>query len=112
MGQIISQATPHLVEIASIVLASAIAWAAAAARRKWGIDVTARHREALHSAVMTGALLAAGGNLTPQAALAIVLDHVRASVPEALAALTPSTKTLENLARAKLAEVQRRGRAK
>lgn len=104
MDQIISQSMPYMMEMLGIILSSVIAWTASKARQKWGLDMQDRHRQALHSALMTGARLAADGGLTKHAAIQIIVDHVRASVPDALAELRPDAQTLGNLARAKLAE--------
>ncbi|RJL08396.1 hypothetical protein [Paracoccus siganidrum] len=106
MQTIVNAAMPHLLEMLGLVLTGVITWAAAKARQKWGIDIEARHRESLHSALMSGAQMAAAGNLSFDAAIRIILEHVRNSVPDALAALTPSGATLRNLAEAKLAEAQ------
>ena len=106
MQTIINAAMPHLLEILGLALTGIIGWAAAKARQKWGIDIEASHREALQSALMTGARMAAAGNLSFDAAIRIILEHVHNSVPDALAALTPSDGTLRNLAEAKLAEAQ------
>lgn len=87
MQSIINAAVPHVLEMLGLALTGIIAWGAAKARAKGGIDIEARHREALHSALMTGAHLALSGNLSRDAAVQLVLSHVRASVQDALRAL-------------------------
>ena len=96
---------PHLLEIISILLASLIGWAANTARRKWGIDIEARHREALQSALLNGARLALERGFGGQAAVAEILKHVQISVPDAVIALDARKEVLGNLAQAKLREV-------
>jgi hypothetical protein len=57
---------PHALEILGAVLTVLIGWAADAARRNWGIQIEAKHREALQSALLTGARMAiqrGGGGL-------------------------------------------------
>lgn len=96
---------PHVLEIISIVLASMLGWAANTARKKWGIDIEAKHRDALHSALMTGARLAFQRGLTGQEAINQILQHVQISVPDAVIGLDARTEVLGNLAKAKLREV-------
>ncbi len=96
---------PHVLEIISIMLASMVGWAANTARKKWGIDIEAKHRDALHSALMTGAQLAMQRGLTGQEAINQILQHVQISVPHAVIGLDARTEVLGNLAQAKLQEV-------
>lgn len=102
MQTIIAAAAPHILEIVSLVLAALLAWVANTARRKFGIDIEARHREALHQALMTGARLAMDRHLTGTHARELVTAYVRRSVPDALSALRPGDDLLNNLADAKL----------
>lgn len=98
---------PYLIDILAIVLMAALTWASAWAKRKFNIDIEAKYRDGLHSALMTGARLAASRQLTGQAAIALIVDYVRKSVPDALASLKPSSGTLQDLAEAKLAEAMK-----
>lgn len=102
MRDIITSITPGLVEILGVLLTGVIAWAAAKAREKWGIDVEAKHREALHSALLTGARLALADRLTGKAALELVLNYVNQSVPDAIVGLNPGPDVIVDLAKAKL----------
>ncbi|SEN91027.1 hypothetical protein SAMN04489859_102190 [Paracoccus alcaliphilus] len=106
MENIIAASTPYLLEILGLALTGIIGWAATKAREKWGIDIAARHRDALHSALMTGAQLAVSRELTGRAALDLILGYVRSSVPDAIGALKPSAAVLQNLAEAKLKDAQ------
>lgn len=101
---LVTAVTPLLIELLAIVLMAALTWAAARGKRKFGIDIEAKHRDALHSALMTGARLAAARQLTGAGALQLILDYVRKSVPDALATLAPSQTVLTDLADAKLQE--------
>lgn len=95
---------PYIMDILAIVLMAALTWASAWAKRKFNIDIEAKHRDGLHSALMTGARLAASRQLTGQAAIALIVDYVRKSVPDALASLKPSSAVLQDLAQSKLQE--------
>ena len=105
MQSIITAASPHILELLGVLLTGIIGWAAAAARRKWGIEIEARHREALQSALLTGAHLAMKHELTGKAAIDVVLGYIKQSVPDAIGSLNPSTEVLTDLAKAKLEQV-------
>lgn len=104
METLIDNALPALLDLLGIILAALLAWAAAAAKRKFGIDVEARHREALHSALMTGARLALARQLTGAAAVELIVTHARESVSDAIGHLQPTGDFLERMAEAKLQE--------
>ena len=105
MQSIITAASPHILELLGVLLTGIIGWAAAAARRKWGIEIEARYREALHSALMTGAQLAMKNELTGKAAIDLVLRYIKQSVPDAIGSLKPSPDVLTDLAKAKIEQV-------
>ncbi|WP_323009510.1 hypothetical protein [Paracoccus sp. (in: a-proteobacteria)] len=105
MQSIISAAMPHLLELLGLALTGIIGWAASKARQKWGIEIEARYREALHSALMTGALLALKHELTGQAAIDLILRYIRQSVPDAIIGLDARPDVLTELAKAKLEQV-------
>jgi len=111
LGAIWNALAPHVGEAAGVCVAGVIAWASATLRRKWGLEIEARHREALHAAVMSGVRAArarqSGGRIDTDAAVGDALAYVQQSVPDALGALRPSAHTLADLARAKLAEAVR-----
>lgn len=105
MQTIITAAAPHILELLGLVLTGIIGWAAAAARRKWGIDIEASHREAMHWALYTAAQLAIKHELTGKAAVDLVLEYARRSVPDAIGNLKPTADVLTDLAKAKLEQV-------
>ncbi len=88
-----------------MVLTALIGLATVRFQRWTGTQIQARHREALHSAIMTAARLAVARSLAPDAATEFVSSYVRASVPDALKQLTPTTETMGALVRSKLLEV-------
>lgn len=102
MQSILHAAAPHVLELLGLAITAIIGWAAAAVRRKWGVEIEARHREALHWALHTGAQLALERKLTGRAALDLILEYARRSVPDAIGTLKPSAETLTDLAKAKL----------
>ena len=64
------------------ILTLIIGWLAAQARARWGIEIEARHREALHSALMTGVRYAVARDLKePNVDAKAAVDYVRTSVP-------------------------------
>lgn len=98
-------AAPSVIDLIGLALTGIIGWAAAVARKKWGIDIEAKHREALHSALFTGAQLALKQNLTGKAALDLILRYIRESVPDAIGGLGATKEVLTDLAKAKIEEV-------
>lgn len=104
---VLAASAPHFLELLGALVAALISWAAVAVQRKWGLDIEARHREALHSALMTGARMALDRALSPQSAAELAVAYARESVPDAMRKLQPSPEVLANLARAKLAEARR-----
>lgn len=93
---------PSLLALIATLLGLVIRSAAQMAKQRWGIEIEARHREALHSALMTGITAALTRGLGTQAAIAAALDYAGRSVPDAIAALGPDAETLRALAEAKL----------
>ena len=103
MDAFITALTPHLLELLAAILTLIIGWLAAQARARWGVEIEARHREALHSALMTGVRHALARGVHDQAAVAEVeVNYVRTSVPDALRALRPGPQQLVDVANAKL----------
>lgn len=67
-----------------------------------GLDMEAKHREALHSALTTGAQLALKHQLTSKAAIDLILRYVVSSVPDAIKGLGAGHDVMTDLAKAKL----------
>lgn len=95
---------PQLLELLGVVLMLFLTWASARFTRRTGIEIEAHHRGALHSALMTGAMLAVNRQLTGAKAVELIVTHVRQSVPGALGKLKPTGNILERMAEAKLQE--------
>lgn len=104
METILNAVVPQLLEIFALILAAVLTWAAAKAKAKFGIDIEARHRDALHSAIMTGVRLALANGMSGGAVVTAALDHARLSVPDAINALGAGKTVLINIAEAKMQE--------
>lgn len=103
MDELLIALTPHLLEMIAAVATFILGWLANWTRARWSIEIEARHREALHSALMTGVRHALARGLREQDAVAkATVDYVRVSVPDALAALRPRQQLLIEMAEAKL----------
>lgn len=98
-------AAPHLLELIGLAITAIIGWGVRQASKRWGIEIQANHREALHWALYTAAQLAIKHELTGKAAVDLVLEYARRSVPDAIGNLKPSAEVLTNLATAKLEQV-------
>lgn len=98
--------TQVILPIVATIVTAVIGWAAAQARARWGVEIEARQREALHSALMTGAQLALA-RLGPQASqsalTAAAVEYAQTSVPGAISGLRPAAGVLSDLALAKIA---------
>lgn len=106
LDQILAALVPHLLELVALALTGLIAFAAQRFAAWTGIQIEARHREALHSAIMTGIRAALERGSTPDGAVASAVDYAReVGAPDAVSALKATAEGLAQLARAKLAEV-------
>ena len=101
-----------LLALTSVTITGFVGWLVPTLRAMWGIDIDARARETLHSALHTGALLAWSqvsdkvdkpdiGEL-----INILLAHVTGEgAGQAVARLSVSQSALRSLAEAKLLEI-------
>lgn len=98
--------TPALVALFGTLLTIILRRAAEVATARWGIEIEARHREALHSAILSGLQAALSRGRIGDAAIDDALVHVAQSVPDALAGLPQATGgVLRSIAESKLREV-------
>ena len=95
---------PHLVEALMSLVALATGYATVLLRRWTGIQIEARHRDALHQAIRSAVVEALDNGLDGDRLLARVKDYVGASVPDALRHLAPGDGVLATLIRAKVGE--------
>lgn len=99
---------PVIVDLLLAATLGTIAWFMRKLPERWRIDIEAKHRDALHSALNTGVGLVIDtvqkhpGVLAPDLATTKIVDYVNRSVPDALKKLGPSRAQLEEMAQAKL----------
>lgn len=105
LNTVIAAIAPQILTAIGALLTVLIGWAADTARRRWGIQIEQAHREALHSAIMTGVKLALQRGMSGPQAAELAVGYARASVPDAIAALGARDDVLANLARAKIRDV-------
>ena len=110
-GAIWATVAPYLFTTISAAVVAVLTWLAELFRRSTGIQIEAKHREALHSAAMTG--VAAGFNKIGEAADALTInaksaivaqgvDWVLKSVPDAMAYFNLTPQSLATLVESKL----------
>lgn len=111
VGGIWEQVQPMISTALATVVTAAIGWVANMIRLKLNIDIEAKHREALHSAAMTGinaALTKFGGsvmNLTISSKNAVIdsaMNWVVHSVPDAVKSLGITPEGVAKLVESKL----------
>lgn len=96
--------------IVATITTALIGWAATRLRARWGIEIEAKQRDALHLALMTGVQLVLakhGPGAAPAKLTREVVAYAQSSVPDAIAALRPRDGVLEQLAMAKLSIMSR-----
>lgn len=113
-GGIAALATPWIEAAASGVVTALIGWIAVVVQRYLGLRIEASHREALHSAAMTGVRqalnrLQAAANAAPiegrTAIVASAVGWMQQSVPDAIRYFGLDPRKLETLAASKLTEL-------
>ncbi len=104
LNDLLQELMPVALSGLSLLLTALIGSAAQTAKQRWGLDIEARHREALHRAMMSGirAAVDRGPNEAVEDLACAAVEHAKASVPDAIRRLRPSDNVLENLARSKL----------
>ena len=103
LDTVLTALLPHVLEVLALVLTLIIGWAAKRFRDWTGIQIEEKHQRALHQAAMTAATAAIARGMEGVKAVEFVDVYVRASVPDAVAALQPSTGIMSEIARSKLA---------
>ncbi|WP_376872417.1 hypothetical protein [Albirhodobacter sp. R86504] len=105
---------PHLAEIISGIVTALLAFIAAQIKARTGAELDANARDALHSALTTGAMLAIArygrtAGVNQEAMVAEAVNYAKASVPDAIKRLGPVETVLADLAVAKIEGVGRGG---
>ncbi|MFI0477420.1 hypothetical protein [Paracoccus jiaweipingae] len=102
LSELTTAVMPALLQVIAGVLAILLARAAHTAKARWGIEIEARHREALHSALMSGVRAALSGGMSGSQVIRRAIEHATESVPDAMRSLRPDAEVLETIAKAKL----------
>lgn len=102
--EISAAVVPALVAVIGTVATIIINRASKVAQDRWGIEIEARHREALQSALMSGIRAALSRGLSGDDAIRAAIHHAGNSVPDAITALNPASGVLKAIAEAKLRE--------
>ncbi|MGR3480706.1 hypothetical protein [Salipiger marinus] len=100
MQDLLNHITPALIALIGAVLTYLLSRVAGAVQAATGIEIEKRHREALHSAIMTGiaAALAKGPAAGVDVLKAQAISYAQHSVPDAIRALVPGDGVLDALA--------------
>jgi len=99
---------PTVLSAISTVLGVLLIRLSAVAKERWGIEIEARHREALQSALMTGVSKALSRGLTGDQAVQAAVEHVMTDgAPDAVAKFGLTLGKVASMARAKLHEAAR-----
>lgn len=94
---------PMLLQAIAAILGVLLMRAANTARARWGIEIEARHREALQSALMTGITAALSRGLRGPDAIAAAIDHAtKAGAPDAISFFDLDLDDLKRIAESKL----------
>lgn len=103
LAQLYAATLPPLLLILSTILGRIIARAALVAHKRWGIEIEARHREALQSAMMTGITAALARGLKADAAISAAIQHATgAGARDAVEFFDLGMDELKKLAESKL----------
>lgn len=104
MEEIFEAIAPHLLELFMALVTLATGYATLKLRQLTGVELDAKHRESLHSAIRTGVTVMLERGASGEVLKEGVKQYVKDSVPDAIKALLPGESVLENLIAAKAAE--------
>lgn len=94
---------PTLLQVIGAILGVLLMRAANTARSRWGIEIEARHREALQSALMTGITAALSRGLRGSDAITAAIHHAaKAGAPDAIRFFDLDLEDLKRIAESKL----------
>lgn len=102
LNELYTAVVPILIAAFGTVLTIVLDRATKVARERWGIEIEATHRAALHSALMSGIRAALLRGLSGADAVEAAIIHASGSVPDAIKALKPDAGVLTRIAEAKL----------
>ena len=120
MEQALQELLPAITAVVMAIITGLLGLLTTWLREKFKVEIEARHRQALHSALETGtayALEALGDALVKSPAIATadetinrIIKYTQDSVPDALRHFVPTREQLDKMARAKITEVMSRYR--
>ena len=111
LGGLLEAFRPILMEMAAIIAAAIVGWLSFQANRVFGVEIEARHREALQSALMNGvyrglhAIEGHADRVTLDVRSAVIAEgirYVKRSVPDAIKHFKLTDERLRDLLEAKL----------
>lgn len=102
LAELSAAVLPALVALFGTIATIIINRASNVAQERWGIEIEARHREALHSALISGIRAALSRGLSGDAAVKAAINHASNSVPDAITALNPASSVLKSISEAYL----------
>jgi len=105
LSELASTLLPLVLSGIGAVLTLVISRAASAVEKRWDIEIEERHRNTLHSALITGISAALLRGAKRDTAIQAGIDHALVSVPDAIAELAPKPEVLRNLAESKLRQI-------
>lgn len=110
MEDALRELLPAITAVAMTIITGLLAWVSAWLNARFKIEIEARHREALHSALETGVvrvidrLIASPAVSYADANISDALEYAERSVPDAIKALAPTKEQLRDMAVAKAKE--------
>ena len=104
-NEILNAATPAIVTLFGFALTYIINSAADTLKAKTGIEIEAKHRDAIHSAAMSAVNVALHEGLSPEEMLERGTAYMKRSVPDAIRHFTPSDEQLRAMVKAKAEQV-------
>ena len=106
MADLLNEVMPFLMELLALILTAVLVLASRQITAWTGVQIEAKHRDALHEAIMSGVESAMhhGFEVGAGTFKAHVLAHIRESVPDAMEALNPLPDVLERIIERKARE--------
>lgn len=104
LQEVFEAISPALFDMAMALVFLALTFVSSRIYRATGVLIEEKHLRTLQSAIRTGTLAAMERGLTREVLTETVTAYVRASVPDAIAALKPSDGVLSTLIAARVAE--------
>ena len=105
LNEILEALSPLLLAAVAALLTLFLGWLTVTFHRQFGTEIEAKHREALHSAMMMGVSRATELDGDPNAITREALAYAKRSVADAIRALGANDDILWDLAEAKIRQV-------